>query len=108
VVESTGLLVPPRAISGNGFMTSDSGGARTPEPEWLTEEAALAREIDRAIAEINVIERRLGMPAELPTDMERAAELAHRVNNLRTSLQLNRGLCRGEAGPLGPPLFGAQ
>jgi hypothetical protein len=107
LVYPTWPLVPPRANSGIMFMTSDSAGDPSPEPEWVAEQAALARDVDRAIAEINVIERRLGTPAELPDDMGRAAELAHRVNNLRTSIRLNKGL-RGDTGPLEPPVFEAE
>jgi hypothetical protein len=89
-------------------MTSDLGGNVTPEPEWLREQRTFTREIDRAIAEIKLIERRLGTPAELPDDMGRTAELAHRVNNLRTSLRLSEGLHEDGAGPLEPPVFESE
>jgi len=86
-------------------MTSDLDGKGTPEPDWLMEQRALTRGINRAVAELKVIERRLGTPAELPDDMGRTAELAHRVNNLRTTLRLSQGLQEDGASPLEPPVF---
>ncbi len=85
-------------------MTSELGGNAAPEPEWLVEQRALTREIDRALAEIKEIERRLGTPAERPEDMGRTSELAHRVNNLRTSLRLSKDLQKDGAGPMEPPV----
>jgi hypothetical protein len=55
-----------------------------------------------------VIEHRLGTPSERPDDMGRVAELAHRVNNLRTFLRLSRGLYHGEAGSLEKRVFEAE
>ncbi len=38
------------------------------------------------------VELRLGTPAELPSDLDRAQAIAHRLNNLLTQASLRRAL----------------
>lgn len=70
-------------------MTADPGagskGNRDESPTFLT----LLRDIELAINDLKLVESRLGTAAELASDMDRARELAHRVNNLLTSYRLN-------------------
>jgi hypothetical protein len=65
-----------------------SKGNRDESPTFLT----LLRDIELAINDLKLIEARLGTPAELASDMDRARELAHRINNLLTSYRLNSDL----------------
>ena len=64
---------------------SGSTGNRDESPTFLT----LLRDIELAINDLKLVEARLGTAAELTSDMDRARELAHRVNNLLTSYRLN-------------------
>ena len=73
-------------------MTADpcagSKGNRDDCPTFPT----LLRDIELAINDLKLVEARLGTPAELAGDMDRARELAHRINNLLTSYRLNSDL----------------
>jgi len=62
-----------------------SPGNRDESPTFLK----LLRDIELAINDLKLVEARLGTAAELLSDMDRARELAHRVNNLLTSYRLN-------------------
>jgi len=53
---------------------------------------SLLKDIEAKIDEMKVIEKRLGTASELPTDLDRAQELAHRINNLLTTYRLGTDL----------------
>ncbi len=63
-------------------------GNRDESPTFLT----LLRDIELAINDLKLVEARLGTPAEFASDMDRARELAHRINNILTSYRLNSDL----------------
>lgn len=66
----------------------ESSDGRKKSPSQL----ALLKDIEAKIDEMKVIEKRLGTPAELPTDLDRAQELAHRINNQLTTYRLGTDL----------------
>jgi hypothetical protein len=66
----------------------DSKDGRKRSPSQL----ALLRDIELKIDELKTVEKRLGSPAELPTDLDRAREIAHSINNLLTTYRLGGDL----------------
>jgi hypothetical protein len=78
-------------------MTPDSGGDPAAGRQSNDDLQALASETERWIGELNEIQQRLGTPSELPGDLTGAAELVHRINNLRTAIRLERDV-RAEDG----------
>lgn len=59
--------------------------ARPDKPSPLQRSLLLAQ-IGDCQARLELLEKRLGTPAEEPGDFARATDLAHYVNNLRTML----------------------
>jgi hypothetical protein len=87
-VDPTGFSILPDAEYPAGDMTADSGGTPAGGPGKSAEHLALIKEIELKINEIKAIEARLGTPLEVAGDLERARELAHRINNLLTTFRL--------------------
>jgi hypothetical protein len=78
-------------------MTSDLGHASSDGRSRSPAQLALLKDIEAKIDEIKAIEKRLGSSSELPTDIDRAQELAHRINNLLTTYRLGTDLGDGGA-----------
>jgi hypothetical protein len=76
-------------------MTPDLGHESSDGRKKSPAQLALLRAIQEKIDEIKIIEGRLGTPSELPTDLDRAQELAHRINNLLTTYRLGKDLGDG-------------
>jgi hypothetical protein len=66
----------------------DSKDGRKRSPSQL----ALLREIELKIDELKTVEKRLGSPSELATDLDQAREIAHSINNLLTTYRLGGDL----------------
>ena len=94
-VVPTGFSVFRRAESRLGVMTGDFGELPIDRTGKSPALLALLKEIELKIDEIKTIEKRLGTPAELPPDLDRARELAHRINNLLTTFRLGSDLSSG-------------
>lgn len=77
-------------------MTADLGGQSVDGCEGVPGRLELLRDIEFMIGELKSVESRLGTCAEQPEDLDRARELAHRINNLLTAYSLNSEL--GESG----------
>jgi hypothetical protein len=73
-------------------MTGDPGSGSKENRDDSPTFPALLREIELAINDLKWVEARLGTAAELAGDMDRARELAHRINNLLTSYRLKSDL----------------
>jgi hypothetical protein len=78
-------------------MTPDSGGDPAADKQSNGDLRALTSETELRIGELIEVQRRLGTPSELPGDLTGAAELVHRINNLRTAIRLERDV-RAEDG----------
>jgi hypothetical protein len=76
-------------------MTAEFGEEATDGRKRSPSQLALLREIEQKIDELKSVEKRLGSTAELPTDMEQARDIAHRVNNLLTTYRLGGDLLDG-------------
>jgi len=73
-------------------MTAELGGDSADGHKTSSAHLALLKDIELKIDELKTIEARLGSPAELPTDLDRATDLAHRINNLLTTCRLGGDL----------------
>jgi hypothetical protein len=97
-VHSTGFGASRGAESIVGYMTAEFSGESTDDGRKRSpSRLALLKEIEIRIDELKAVEKRLGSPDELPTDIEQAREIAHRVNNLLTTYRLGGDLL--DAGP---------
>jgi hypothetical protein len=87
-VAPTGFSAPRGAPIRAGFMTAGPGGESTEGRDRSQANIELLREVGLRIDELKSVERSLGTPSEKPGDLDRARELAHRINNLLTSYRL--------------------
>jgi hypothetical protein len=78
-------------------MTADLGGQSVDGCEGGPGRLEFLRDIELKIGDLKAVQSRLGTSAEKPEDLERARELAHRINNLLTAYRLNSELGEGGA-----------
>jgi|HubBroStandDraft_1064217.scaffolds.fasta_scaffold97016_2 hypothetical protein len=69
-------------------MTANLGEGPAEGRERTPAQIAHLRDIEKKIDELKAVESRLGTPLEQAGDLDRAQELAHRVNNLLTTYRL--------------------
>jgi hypothetical protein len=73
-------------------MTAQLGEGSTDGRGRSPDQLALLKEIEAKIDELKSVEGRLGTSSELPADLDRARELAHKLNNLLTAYKLTSDL----------------
>jgi hypothetical protein len=78
-----------------GFMTAFSNEDLNNSHCRSESHLALLKDIELKIDELKWLEKRLGTSDETPPDLERARELAHRINNLLTTYRLGGELSAG-------------
>jgi hypothetical protein len=76
-------------------MTAEGGGKYDEGRERAREHVEMLKEVGLRIDELKAVEKNLGTPLEKPGDLDRARELAHRINNLLTAYRLSCDLRDG-------------
>jgi hypothetical protein len=77
-------------------MTAEQGGESAEGRERAKTHVELLKEVGLRIDELKAVEKNLGTSLEKPGDLDRARDLAHRINNLLTSYRLSCDMRDGE------------
>jgi hypothetical protein len=76
-------------------MTAQQGGEPTEDRDRSRSHVEMLREVGLRIDELKTVEKTLGTPSEKPGDLDKARDLAHRINNLLTAYRLSCDLRDG-------------
>jgi hypothetical protein len=76
-------------------MTAQQGGEPTEDRDRSQSHVEMLREVGLRIDELKTVEKTLGTPSEKPGDLDKARDLAHRINNLLTAYRLSCDLRDG-------------
>jgi len=94
-VDSTRFRAPDGVLFWAGFMTAHRGGESAEGRDRSRAHVEMLREVGLRIDELKSVEKTLGTPLEKPGDLDKARDLAHRINNLLTAYRLSCDLRDG-------------